>query len=102
MQSLHDGLNQRVAIDIAADVVTEFGAEVSSLLRRASARYLWEEHIVPLQGTKALISAVASRALPWPSAGVRAIQAEAVAFACVGAMKRALLVPAIATAQHRL
>lgn len=102
MQSLHDALNQRIAVDIATDVVTDYGAEVSSLLRRASRGYLWEEHVVPLQGTKSLISAVATRALTWPSAGVRAIQAEAVAFACIGAKRRALMVPAIATAQHRL
>ena len=62
MQSLHDALNQRIAVDIATDVVTDYGAEVSSLLRRASRGYLWEEHVVPLQGAESLISAVATRA----------------------------------------
>lgn len=102
MRSLHDARNERVAIEITADVVRDFGPEVSSLLRRASLGYLYDEHVIPLQGTKSLVTAVATRALTWPSTGVRALEAEAVAFACVGALRRAMLVPAIATAQNRL
>lgn len=102
MQSLHDTRNERVAIDVTSNVVDEFGPEVSSLLRRARAGHLYHEHIVPLQGTKSLISAVATRTLTWPATGVRALEAEAVAFACIGAIKRALLVPAMAGAQNRL
>jgi hypothetical protein len=102
MQSLHDARNERVAIDITTDVVDDFGPEVSSLLRRASAGHLYDEHVVPLQGTNSLVAAVATRTLTWPSTGVRALEAEAVAFACIGAIRRALLVPAIATAQNRL
>lgn len=102
MQSLHDVRNERVAIDITTDVVADFGPEVSSLFRRASAGHLYEEHVQPLQGTKSLVTAVATRALTWPSAGARAVEADAVAFACIGRLRRALLVPAIATAQDRL
>lgn len=102
MTSMHDDANNRVAVDHYADAVDDLGPEISSLLRRASVGYLYDEHVLPLHRTGSLAAALATRSLTWPSAGSRVREAEAIAMAAIGVGKRALLAPVIAAPQHHL
>ncbi len=102
MTSIHDTANERLTVNHYSNPVEELGPEISSLLRRASIGYLYDEHVLPLHRTGALMAALATRSLPWPSAGARGQEAEAIAMAAIGAGTRALLAPVIAGPQHRL
>lgn len=102
MTNIHERANAPLTVEHYSDPVKEFGPEISSLLRRASVGHLYDEHIVPLHASGTLMAALATRSLTWPSAGSRAQEAEAIAFAAIGVGKRALLAPVIAAPQHRL
>lgn len=102
MQNLHDQTNDRLTVNHSQNPLQEFGPEILSLLRRASVGHLFEEQIVPLHKTGGLMAALATRSLPWPSAGASGQDAEAIAMAAVGAGTRALLAPVITDPQHRL
>jgi hypothetical protein len=102
MTNIHERVNERLTVEHHPNPIRDFGPEISSLLRRASVGYLYEEHVLPLHTSGTLMAALATRSLTWPSAGARAQEAEAVAIAAVGVGKRALLAPVIAAPQHQL
>ena len=102
MTNIHEQTNERLTVAHHPNPVADLGPEISSLLRRASVGYLYDEHILPLHASAALMAALATRSLTWPSAGSRAHEAEAVAIAAIGVGKRALLAPVIAAPQHQL
>lgn len=102
MTNIHEHANERLTVEHHPNPVADLGPEISSLLRRASVGYLYDEHILPLHASRALMAALATRSLTWPSAGSRAHEAEAIAIAAIGVGKRALLAPVIAAPQHQL
>jgi hypothetical protein len=102
MTNIHQHVNERLTVEHHPNPIHDFGPEISSLLRRASVGYLYEEHVLPLHASGTLMAALATRSLTWPSAGSRAQEAEAVAIAAIGVGKRALLAPVIAAPQHQL
>lgn len=102
MMNLHDGANDRLTVEHVKHPLGELGPEISSLLRRASMGYLYEEQLVPLNASGMLVAALATRSLTWPSAGSRPQEAEAIALAANSEGKGALLSPVIVAPQHHL
>ncbi len=102
MSSLHEDANDRITVQHYNGPIEAMGPEIASLLRRASIGHIYDEHVVPLHQNGGLVAALATRAMTWPSAGSRPVEAEALAMAAVGAGKRALLAPVFTLPQHTL
>jgi hypothetical protein len=102
MINLHEAANLRLTIDHHPHPIRDLGPEISSLLRRASLGYIYDEQILPLANSNTLLAALATRSNTWPSAGSRSQEAEAIAIAAIGAGKRALIAPVITAPHHRL
>jgi hypothetical protein len=95
MLGMHDELNERLELRVVSNVVEEYTAELSGLLRTLRLSHLVPEVLAPLGASTTLRAALAYEERPWPPVGVGARSLSGMMLATLGDDGQALLTPAL-------